>query len=212
MKTLQWNMEEVFYFPSEVGVPSENGTVKVKAGFTENRTDDAVRLTGIYHIAANVDFAEGQRQDVLPEETVYVDDVELDGQSGYFEYAVPLYVDLPPEVTQPLKVEATDVQTATDENGAFKVSWCVTCSYDDAVAEAEIEEEAMEDKATAQHSAEATQTEAFDQKHQASQEVAVYDSSSLTTKDDVLSYIATLPDEWTSTTFRSNDVFVQQES
>ncbi|MHC8517199.1 hypothetical protein [Sporosarcina sp. ITBMC105] len=46
MKTLQWNMEEVFYFPSEVGVPSENGTVKVKAGFTENRTDDAVRLTG----------------------------------------------------------------------------------------------------------------------------------------------------------------------
>lgn len=211
MKKLHWNMEEVFYFPADVGVPSETGNVKVKAGFTENRTEDAVRLTGIYHIAANVDFAEGQRVDALPEETIYVDDVELEGQSGYFEYAVPLYVDLPPEVTQPLNVEATDVQTSTDENGAFKVSWRVTCSYDDATAEAHIEEEKVENKATTNLTAEATHSEVV-KTVQANEEVAMHDSSSIMGQDDVLSYIATLPDEWTSTTFRSNDVFVQQES
>ena len=44
MKKLQWNMEEVFYFPENVGVPKDARLVKVKAGFTEKRTEDAVRL------------------------------------------------------------------------------------------------------------------------------------------------------------------------
>ena len=34
-------------------------SVTVTPRYTEERTEDSVRLTGIYHIAANVEFGEG---------------------------------------------------------------------------------------------------------------------------------------------------------
>lgn len=216
MKNLQWKMEETFYFPTNIGVPSDGGAVKVKAGFTEKRSDDSVRLNGIYHIAAQVTFAEGDRIEELPEEIVYVDDVELDGRSGYFEYAVPLHVDLPPEVEQPLHIETTDVRTTADGNGALTVAWYVNCSYSDiSTGELAVKEVVEEKKETAtaelspQENTEATQKVAEPVQDTA---VAVHDSSSWNDHDDILSYIAELPDEWTTTTFRSNDVFVKQES
>lgn len=201
MKTLQWTMEEVFYFPEEIGVPEEGGAVKVNAGFSENRTEDAVRLTGIYHVAAQVGFTEGERATEFADEAVYVDDVELEGNSGYFEYAVPLYIDLPPEVNAPLTIEATDVSVRTDDNGALAVKWNVTCTYSEQSEAVVVEEPAFE--IAAQEPKKLVQRDA---------EVAVHDSSSWGGHDEVLPYIATLPDEWTTTTFRSNDVFIQEES
>ena len=59
MKKVQWQMKEKFVFPI-CGNPTGAETVKVTPRFTEERTDDAVRLTGIYHIAANVTFEEGK--------------------------------------------------------------------------------------------------------------------------------------------------------
>ena len=134
MKKLKWNMEEVFYFPENVGVPKDARVVKVKAGFTEKRSEDAVRLSGIYHITAKLDFTEGQRREEFPSEAVFVDDVELEGQTGYFEYAVPLYIDLPPETGHPLNIEATDVQSTFDGEGAFTVAWNVNCTHGEAVS------------------------------------------------------------------------------
>ena len=155
MKKLKWNMEEVFYFPENVGVPKDARVVKVKAGFTEKRTEDAVRLSGIYHITAKLDFAEGERREEFPSEAVFVDDVELEEGTGYFEYAVPLYIDLPPETGHPLSIEATDVQSTFDGQGAFTVAWNVNCMHGEAVgketasdlpakAETEVPEEKME--------------------------------------------------------------------
>lgn len=222
MKNLQWKMEETFYFPTNIGVPSDGSAVKVKAGFTEKRSDDSVRLNGIYHIAAQVTFDEGERTEELPEEVVYVDDVELDGRSGYFEYAVPLHVDLPPEVEQPLHIETTDVRATADGNGALTVAWYVNCSYSDAssgelavkevveekpdTATAELPPQEKTDVAQKQESLQATA------EHVHEETVAMHDSSSWNDHDDILSYIAGLPDEWTTTSFRSNDVFVKQES
>lgn len=200
MKTLQWTMEELFYFPEEIGVPEEGGAVKVNAGFSENRTEDSVRLTGIYHVAAQVGFTEGERATEFADEAVYVDDVELEGNSGYFEYAVPLYIDLPPEVNAPLTLEATDVSVRTDDNGALAVKWNVTCTYADKPEAVAVEEPELE---VAQEPKKLVQMDA---------EVAVHDSSSWSGHDEVLPYIATLPDEWTTTTFRSNDVLIQEES
>lgn len=214
MKKLQWTMEEVFYFPEEIGVPEEGSAVKVNAGFSENRTEDAVRLTGIYHVAAQVNFAEGDRAAEFSDEAVFVDDVELDGSSGYFEYAVPLYIDLPPEIEAPLTIEATDVSVRTDENGALAVKWNVTCTYgeksEEVVAVAEpTPAPAPAAAVTVQEKVPAVKVEVPVQRET---EVAIHDSSSWNGHDDVLSYIATLPDEWATTSFRSNDVFIQEES
>ena len=43
-------------------MPAGAEMVNVTPRFTEERTEDAVRLTGIYHIAANVQFEEGERE------------------------------------------------------------------------------------------------------------------------------------------------------
>lgn len=236
MKTLQWTMEEVFYFPEEIGVPEEGGAVKVNAGFSENRTEDAVRLSGIYHVAAQVNFAEGDRAAEFSDEAVFVDDVELEGNSGYFEYAVPLYIDLPPEVETPLTIEATDVSARTSADGALAVKWNVTCTYGEksdevvgAIPEptqtvvAAVQEPAPAPTVVAAVSEPASIPTVAEVKEpvpaakaevhvRRETEVAIHDSSSWNGHDDVLSYIATLPDEWATTTFRSNDVFVQDES
>ncbi|WP_060206979.1 hypothetical protein [Sporosarcina koreensis] len=319
MKTLQWDMKEVFYFPESVGVPNDARLVKVKAGFTEKRSDDAVRLSGIYHIAAKVDFTDGQRNETIPNDVVFVDDVELDGQTGYFEYAVPLYIDLPPEVEQPLHIEATNVKSTFDGQGSLTVAWNVNCTYGQASAdetaskeseskeavkkenvskeivgnepvtkesiseegvamatvnketasnesavnkesvdkitannesadkepvsqsatnmevnkESEITEEQMvtaavpdvnenvvaekQEEVQKQQTSEPQQT-AVVQKQEAAEPVqetqatAMHDSSSWNSQDDILSYIAALPDEWTTSRFRSNDIFVKEES
>ncbi|MDN4607152.1 hypothetical protein [Sporosarcina highlanderae] len=246
MTKLQWDMKEVFYFPTDVGVPSSARLVKVKAGFTEKRSEDAVRLSGIYHIAAKVEFAEGERAEMIPQEVVYVDDVEMDGQVGYFEYAVPLYIDLPPEVEHPLHVEASNVKAHFDEQGALTVAWEVNCTHtpqqsvientetqkpvsqqaDKVVVEEKKEAATATEKTTA--TATATTTQAALEKAQIADEsrqettvskqtaakqvqevTATYDSSSWNGHDDILSYIAELPDGWSTTNFRSNDVFVE---
>jgi hypothetical protein len=306
MKKLQWNMEEVFYFPENVGVPKDARLVKVKAGFTEKRSEDAVRLSGIYHIAAKVDFTEGERSETLPADAVFVDDVELEGETGYFEYAVPLYIDLPPEVEHPLHIEATDVNSTFDGQGSFKVAWNVNCTYgEDSTGETASDERTANrsDEGTANRSDERTanrsdertanrsdertanrsdertsnksdetvknetsnnqtstevniEAEIVEEKKEAvavqdapkekvaervqepeqvvqvteprpvsavqnktaaepvqeRQASAMHDSSSLDGRDDILSYIAALPDEWTTTRFRSNDIFVKEES
>ncbi|MFD1203982.1 cell envelope integrity protein TolA [Sporosarcina contaminans] len=338
MKNIEWKMEEVFYFPPEIGLPKHTDTIRVKAGFTEKRSEEAVRLTGIYHIAAKIDFEEGQRAEDLSDSYVYIDDVELDGQKGYFEYAVPLHVDLPAEVQAPLQLTAKDVKTTIDDQGAFKIVWNVNCSYVDGredklvektekktVAQQEVEPQAKdtsqqeielknkltakeksepEDKVTVReknepnvnatakletetkekavakqvsarkeesvtkqesdaketavaqptsetenkadttevmsnHSEQAeTKKETTVNKTKPNEEVAnltvldaekgaeqpiaagtsnaptvnvvaMHDSSSYGDYDDMLSYIAGLPDEWSTTSFRSNDVFVQ---
>ena len=59
MEKKQWSMQEDFYFPEHAGVPTGVQSVTVTPRYTEERTEDAVRLTGIYHIAANVEFDEG---------------------------------------------------------------------------------------------------------------------------------------------------------
>ncbi|MCM3743498.1 hypothetical protein M3193_05040 [Sporosarcina luteola] len=278
MKKLQWNMEEVFYFPENVGVPKEARLVKVKAGFTEKRSEDAVRLSGIYHIAAKVDFTEGQRSESIPTDAIFVDDVELEGETGYFEYAVPLYIDLPPEVDHPLHIEATDVKSKFDGQGSFTVTWNVNCTYGqetakevasnetagngtakqsvekepakqesvskEPVSQNTVDTEAKKQTETAEEKSETAAVQdapkektvaAVKEQAQAAQATetrqssgsqnrivaapvhepqaaATHDSSIWSVQDDILSYIATLPDEWTTTRFRSNDIFVKEES
>ncbi|MCM3710746.1 hypothetical protein [Sporosarcina luteola] len=255
MKKLQWNMEEVFYFPENVGVPKDARLVKVKAGFTEKRSEDAVRLSGVYHIAAKVEFTEGQRSESIPTDAIFVDDVELEGKTGYFEYAVPLNIDLPPEVDRPLHIEATDVKSTFDGQGSFTVAWNVNCTYaqetaeevasketasketaskETAKKETEIAEEKSEtaavqdaprekvvagkqEQAQAAQMTESRQTFVAQNRTAAApvqepQAAAMHDSSIWNAKEDILSYIATLPDEWTTTRFRSNDIFVKEES
>ncbi|KAA0965332.1 hypothetical protein FQ087_03220 [Sporosarcina sp. ANT_H38] len=191
MEKKQWSMQESFYFPEHAGVPTGVQSVTVTPRYTEERTEDAVRLTGIYHIAANVEFDEGvQRSAELDDSFILIDDVEVDGKDGYFEYAVPLNIDLPSIAESPLDIVTTQATGETDGQGTYGVVWNVECTYTEAVAIVEELEEVQVVVATP---------------------IVVIDSTSFDEMDEVLSFIADLTDGVSTTSFRSNDVFVKNE-
>ena len=144
MEKRNWQMTENFVFPVSAGIPVGAETFKVTPGYTEERTEDAVRLTGIYHIAINVNFDEGERAEEALDSAVLIDDVDLRGNTGYFEYAIPLNIDLPPEASSPLNVETANVTVDSDGQGSLEIVWDVNCSYQNAGSEDEIVEKVVE--------------------------------------------------------------------
>ena len=79
MKTVQWQMQENFNFPASTGMPTGVETVKVTPRFTIDRTEASVRLTGIYHLAVNVEF-DGEVNELSEriddEDIIFIDDVD----------------------------------------------------------------------------------------------------------------------------------------
>ena len=193
MEIKQWPMQEDFYFPEHAGIPTGAQSVTVTPRYTEERTEDAVRLTGIYHIAANVEFDEGVLRSVeLDDSYILIDDVELDGKEGYFEYAVPLNIDLPPDTESTLNVVTTHATGKSDGQGTYGIVWHVECSYTKAVAQVEEPEEEVNVVVATP--------------------IATIESTPFTEADEVLSFIMELTDGVSTTVFRSNDVFVKSES
>lgn len=192
MENKQWTMQESFYFPEFAGVPTGVQSVTVTPGYTEERTEDSVRLTGIYHIAANIEFDEGTlRSSEVDDSFILIDDVEVDGKDGYFEYAVPLNIDLPSIADSSLHVVITNATGKSDGQGTYEVVWNVECTYREEVALVEELEEVQVVVATP---------------------VIAINSTPLDEMDEVLSFIAELTDGVSTTAYRSNDVFVKYES
>lgn len=229
MEKKQWTMQEDFIFPVDAGVPAGAELLQVTPRYTEERTADAVRLTGVYHIAANVVFDEGQRAEEFLDSAVLIDDVDLQGEAGYFEYAVPLHIDLPSEVVSPLQVVTTATSIESDGQGSFSVVWDVECSYEEAVAQVEEQVAQVVEPATVVLAEESEQVAEVDDSLMIAMEEAVeiedaeavvavatliekQASTSFNEMDEALTFIAGLEDGVSTTTFRSNDVFVKNES
>lgn len=146
MKTVQWQMQENFKFPASTGMPTGVETVKVTPRFTIDRTDASVRLTGIYHLAANVEFdgeVNEQSERIDDEDTIFIDDVDIQGETGYFEYAIPFNIDLPPEADDPLNIVTSNAVCEQNGQGAIGIIWDVECSYKQVVI---VQEESPEQK------------------------------------------------------------------
>ncbi|MEK5039121.1 hypothetical protein [Sporosarcina sp. FSL K6-3457] len=221
MEKKQWTMQEDFIFPADAGVPAGAELLQVTPMYTEERTVDAVRLTGVYHIAANVVFDEGERAEEFLDSAILIDDVDLQGEAGYFEYAVPLHIDLPSEVVSPLQVITTGTSIESDGQGSFSVVWDVECSYEEMVAQVEepvnivLAEELAEEFVEADDSftmAMAEEVESEEAVVAMATPIATQASTSFNEMDEALAFIAGLEDGVSTTTFRSNDIFVKNES
>jgi len=211
MEIKQWEVKEDFIFPKFVGMPSGSETVNVTPMFTVNRTDEAVRLNGIYHIAANIELNDEHAREATIENAILIDDVEIEEKMGYFEYAVPFTIDLPAEASDPLNVVSENVMCKIDGQGSFAIIWDIECSYQQTaikeesksgkVVEAVIEEKVVVvDKTVEVQSAEEVNEVII--------AVAVLDSTSFNDDDEVLSFLAGLKDGVSSEIFRSKDVTV----
>lgn len=198
MREIQWQLKETFTFPEFAGKPMDAESVKVTPRFTIDQTDDAVRLTGIYHIAANVTFEQDAKEaaeTTASESAILIDDVEI--ETGYFEYAAPFNIDLPPEASDPLNMVTINAKHEIDEQGHFGVIWDVKCSYKEVVVIVEQEVEVIE----------AAKTEEVQEAS-----VAIHESTSFNDNDEALSFIAGLEDGISTSLFRSNDVLVKSKS
>ncbi|WP_213422825.1 hypothetical protein [Bhargavaea massiliensis] len=125
-----WTMEQTFRFPQGCGEPVRAESVNVTPQYTDEHTENAYRLTGIYHLTCMAVF-DGEGGTPEPEGATMIEEIDLDGETGYFEYAVPLYVDLPSETGQGASIKTQDVRAHVNEDGALCVTWKVDCLYGD---------------------------------------------------------------------------------
>ncbi|MGE7912882.1 valyl-tRNA synthetase [Lysinibacillus xylanilyticus] len=92
--------------------------------------EDSLRLMGIYHITAHVRFDFRDMQAFMDdEELVQIDTLDIQGDTGYFEYAVPLNVDLPRDsAIEDLMVK--DIRP-TLTNQMCQLEWTVTSIFNE---------------------------------------------------------------------------------
>ena len=214
MKTVQWQMKEDFVFPESTGTPMGTESVRVTPRFTIDRSNESVRMTGIYHLAANVEFdLEVPRKEKQVESAILIDDVELNGNLGYFEYAVPFNIDLPPEANDPLNIVTANAQSEMEGQGAIAVIWEVQCSYREVIevqADSSNQEQAKGDNKVEN----TTESPEVVEEKAAPEPTVKYENVSIQNgeEDETLSFIAGLEDGISTTLFRSNNVPVQSES
>lgn len=123
-----WQMQERFSFPQELGVPKKITAVRITPQWQEEVLEESIRLTGIYHIAAQVAFREGE---VQAADGVFISELDVGDEDSYFEYALPLEVDLAKHVQGDVLLHVAQVDSAI-EDGQTLLTWQMKCSYEEA--------------------------------------------------------------------------------
>lgn len=215
MKTVQWQMKEDFVFPEATGTPMGTESIRVTPRFTIDRSNESVRMTGIYHLAVNVNFdLDVPREEEQVESAILIDDVELNGNLGYFEYAVPFNIDLPPEANDPLNIVTANPQVEMEGQGAIAVIWEVQCTYREVVviqADSSNQEQVKDDNRV---DATTESPDVFLEKPASLEHAVKYENVSIENgdEDETLAFLAGLEDGISTTHFRSNNVPVKSES
>ncbi|MFJ7737785.1 valyl-tRNA synthetase [Lysinibacillus sp. NPDC097287] len=122
-----WNMSETFCFPG-YGCPTEIASVQITPQWQAQQLEDSLRLIGIYHVTAHVrfDFQEEHAM-VDSDDLVKIDALDLQGDTGYFEYAVPLHVDLPKDASiDSLMVK--DIRPSLN-NQTCQLEWTIASTF-----------------------------------------------------------------------------------
>ncbi len=122
-------MTETFCFPG-YGCPTEIAAVQIKPRWQTMQLEDSLRLMGIYHITAHIRFDFQDMQAFMDdEELVQIDTLDIQGDTGYFEYAVPLNVDLPKDAAiEDLMVK--DIRPILN-NQMCQLEWTVTSIFNE---------------------------------------------------------------------------------
>lgn len=133
MQNIKWEMMTQFVFPEELGTVEEVISVNIKPRWQQVETEESIRLVGIYHITSVVRFDPAHLREYC--EGTLIEHLEFDENDGYFEYALPLEVDLPKEkIAQDTKPElfVDDVAFFVYDGSCCKFEWQARCIYQQA--------------------------------------------------------------------------------
>ena len=122
-----WNMSETFCFPG-YGCPTEIAAVQITPQWQAQQLDDSLLLIGIYHVTAHVRFDFQEEHAMMDsDDLVKIDALDLQGDTGYFEYAVPLHVDLPKDASiDSLMVK--DIRPSLN-NQTCQLEWTIASTF-----------------------------------------------------------------------------------
>ena len=123
--TKQWEVEEVFTFPLELGCVKEEKKINIQVNWEAKKLMQVVHIRGIYHITAKVQF--GLERQVQSNTGTLIEHIDLEGDEGYFEYAIPFNLELPNGELKDLRVE--NIKTTCQES--LHIAWQVICVYDE---------------------------------------------------------------------------------
>ncbi|MEO4052111.1 hypothetical protein [Solibacillus sp. CAU 1738] len=133
MKTITWDMVEQFTFPVGLGAIEDVVSVQVTPQWEQSDDGQSIRLSGIYHVMASVQFNPVQQVEQV--DGTYIEHIDIEQSTGYFEYALPLDVDLPSDkVVGPITLAVNDIKTSSDA-ASCQFTWQVQCNYTDPQAE-----------------------------------------------------------------------------
>ena len=120
-------MSETFCFPG-YGCPTEIAAVQITPQWQAQQLDDSLRLIGIYHVTAHVRFDFQEEHAMMDsDDLVKIDALDLQGDTGYFEYAVPLHVDLPKDASiDSLMVK--DIRPSLN-NQTCQLEWTIASTF-----------------------------------------------------------------------------------
>lgn len=224
MTEVNWQMRELFMFPHEIGQPVSAENIKITPQFTAEEFEGRPKLTGIYHIAVDVNLTNDSQETVQLDDAILIDDLDIKETNGYFEYALPFNIDFPPEAENPVSLKVVN-PTYEVTDGHLAMIWDVICTYEEtgigqSSSEAKLPAESNSSKlAKTEDVVESTpeakeQTIAKQETETAKildteQPKAVQETTGVTSDgDEVLDFIAQLEDGISTTSFRLNDVFV----
>ena len=118
-------MEELFTFPLELGSVKEEKKINVQVNWETSRFMDVVHVRGIYHITAKVRFSLEEQAHLSP--GTLIEHIDLEGDEGYFEYAIPFNLELPNGELKELRVE--DIKTTCQDS--LHIAWQVICVHEE---------------------------------------------------------------------------------
>lgn len=132
MEVKSWEVKEQFCFPQSFGVPKEVKTIKVTPQYFQEEIDEMVHINGIYHITCHVEFEEGEVEHHATSEFTEIEDLDLQGELGYFEYAVPMSVEISKERIQQDTSPSISVENINckAESDGIEIVWFVNCEYE----------------------------------------------------------------------------------
>lgn len=134
MKTITWDMVEQFTFPVGLGAIEDVVSVQVTPQWEQSEDGQSIRLSGIYHVMASVQFNPVRQVEQV--DGTYIEHIDIEQSTGYFEYALPLDVDLPSDkVIGPITLAVNDIKTSSNA-ASVQFMWQVQCDYTDPQVEA----------------------------------------------------------------------------
>lgn len=124
----QWEMNERFTFPKQLGNVQQNSKIVVEPKWHEEVIEDSVVIRGIYVVKGNIQFDHKAREEEI-EDGIYIEHIDIEKDHGYFEYALPFSVDFPNDQIEKVSLTINEIKIEPN-NGYCVCSWQVNCDVE----------------------------------------------------------------------------------